>query len=150
MALRWLPTGGERETIAPLSFMKLIYESVALILGAMLLAGCAFDVVHVKQVPTTLDQTTADKPSWRLASNLKVGLGTGYSRTLKAGTQWDYVGRIAQGEVYKTKDQILTVEASNIHEAYVVVANGILTGFYLPVEQTFSPLPSPKRLPIEK
>jgi hypothetical protein len=38
--------------------------------------------------------------------------------------------------VYATRDRVLTVEASNVHEAYIVVSNGKLVGFFLPVEKT--------------
>jgi len=51
-----------------------------------------------------------------------------------------------QGVVYKSKDQVLTVEASNIYEANIVVLSNKLVGFYLPVEHTFSPLDSKVKL----
>jgi hypothetical protein len=111
-----------------------------------LLTGCAFDVVHVKQISTNLDSGQAPKNSCVLEKEANVDLGTGFSRTLRPGTRWDYAGSIPQGDVFKTKDQILTVEASHIHEAYIVVSSGKLVGFYLPVEKTFSPLSEPQEL----
>jgi hypothetical protein len=42
----------------------------------------------------------------------------------------------------------LTVECSNVFEAYLVVATGQLVGFYLPVEKGFVSLPEPISLPI--
>ena len=114
-----------------------------------LLTGCAFDVVHVKQFPANLDSGQAPKNSCFLEKEVNVDLGTGYSRTLRPGTRWDYAGSIPQGEVFKTKDQILTVEASHIHEAYIVVSSGKLVGFYLPVEKTFSPLNAPQELSMK-
>jgi hypothetical protein len=80
----------------------------------------------------------------------KIDLGTGYSRVIKDGTKWDYVGTIENGDVYNTKDQVLTVEASNIHEAYIVISSGKLIGFYLPVEKTFSPLSEFRELKIKE
>ncbi|HVN97529.1 MAG TPA: hypothetical protein VMT62_13960 [Syntrophorhabdaceae bacterium] len=59
------------------------------------------------------------------------------------------VGTVSEGEVYKSKDQVLTVECSNIHEAYLVVSQGSLVGFYLPVEKGFVKLPEPIALNIE-
>jgi hypothetical protein len=44
------------------------------------------------------------------------------------------------GEVFATKDQIVTVEASNIYEAQLIVANRCIVGFYLPVEKKFVPV----------
>ena len=50
-----------------------------------------------------------------LDEDLEVNLGTGYSRTLNAGVTWTNVGHISNGDVYKTDDQILTIEGSNIY-----------------------------------
>jgi hypothetical protein len=55
---------------------------------------------------------------------------------------------IEQGEVFKPLDQCLTVECSNVFEAYLVVQNHQLTGFYLPVQDGFVPLKGPVDLPI--
>jgi hypothetical protein len=112
--------------------------------------SCAFDVVRVKQIPTQLEPVNAYQDQWILTKDIKVKLGTGYSRTLKAGTAWNLVGKTEYGDVYRTKDQILTVEGSNIYEAFIVVSDGYLVGFYLPAEQTFSPISSKKLLAIEK
>lgn len=107
------------------------------------LLACAFDIVHVKQIPVKLEPTQISKSSFELEKEITFGLGTGFTRTLKAGTKWDYVGMISYGDIFKTYDQILTVEASNIYEAYIVVSSRKLVGFYLPVEQSFSPLNKP-------
>lgn len=115
-----------------------------------LFISCAFDLVHVKQLPTKLDTTQLPKSSFILEKEEKIDLGTGYSRVIKAGTKWDYVGTIENGDVYNTKDQVLTVEASNIHEAYIVISSGKLLGFYLPVERTFSPLSEFRDLKIKE
>ena len=113
------------------------------------LGSCAFDVVSVKQVPTNLEETAASRSSFELGEEVQLELPAGYDRVLRKGTQWHFVGMIPQGEVYRTKDQVLTVEASNIHEAYIVVSSGRLVGFYLPVERSFSPL-RPVNLPIKE
>ena len=98
----------------------------------ILIVGCAFDVVRVNQTPAHLTTQSAIS-SWKLLDDVDVRLGTGYSRKLKKETKWDYVGSIESGDVYSTKDQILTVEASNIFEAYIVVSDDNLIGFYLPI-----------------
>ncbi len=56
---------------------------------------------------------------------------------------------MSQGDVYKTRDQVLTVEASNVQEAYIVVESGRLVGFYMPVERTFSPFNGRPELPMK-
>jgi hypothetical protein len=119
------------------------------LLLSVILTACAFDLVHVKQLPVNLDTTQISKGSFVIEREETVALGTGYTRTVKAGTRWDYVGRTEKGDVYRTKDQVLTVEASNIHEAYMVVEGEKLVGFYLPVERTFSPLSDPATLKMK-
>ncbi len=118
----------------------------AVICLAMSLTYCAFDVVHVKQVPTKLEVGPSPKSSFQLEKEVDIDLGTGFARLLKGGTRWDFVGTTSYGDVYRSKDQTLTVEASNIHEAYIVISSGKLVGFYLPVEKSFSPLGDPKAL----
>lgn len=119
---------------------------VALVAGT--LGGCAFDLAHVEQRAATLSTRTSAPPSFVLTHAVDVDLGLGYRRVLRAGTRWTYVGTVDAGDVYKTADQVLTVEASNIHEAYAVVASGRLVGFYLPVEKTYSPAIAPVPLPM--
>jgi len=110
------------------------------------LSGCAFDITHVKQQPATFAAVSGMTNGFILSHDVKATLGTGYPTRLKSGTRWQPVGVIAQGTVFETKDQIVTVEASNIHEAQLVVSNGFITGFYLPVEKTFAPSKSPIRI----
>ncbi len=95
---------------------------------------------HVKQVPTQIEPAPIIKSSFVLVKEVNFTSGLFYLRKLKAGTKWDFVNTITQGDVFKTKDQILTLEASNIFEVYIVISSNILVGFYLPVEKTFSPL----------
>jgi hypothetical protein len=110
-------------------------------LVASLVGSCAPVVV---QEPTQL--TPAIGKSFRLTQAAEAALTTGYSTTLRANTTWQLVGTVPQGEVYRTRDQIVTLEGAHIHEGYIVVDQGALVGFYLPVERTFSPVTPPKRL----
>lgn len=111
---------------------------------AVLAASCAPLVV---QEPAQF--TPAGGKSFRLSRAAEVGLSTGYSTTLRADTRWELVGTVTQGEVYRTKDQVVTLEGAHIHEGYLVLDRGMLVGFYLPVERTFSPVTPAKRLSIE-
>jgi hypothetical protein len=105
-----------------------------------MLGACAFDVIHVEQRPAQLESTDASSRPFELVADVNVDIGFGYHRVLKKGTKWRSVGKLPQGDVYTTSDQVLTVEASNIQEAYIVIESRKLVGFYLPVEKTFSPL----------
>ena len=86
--------------------MKIIMHLIQIYVLLILLNACAFDVVHIKQTPAQLEPIQISKRSFELEKEVKISLGTGYSRTLKAGTKWDYIGMISQGDVFKTKDQI--------------------------------------------
>ena len=59
-------------------------------------------------------------------------------------------GTIPQGDVFRTGDQIVTVEASNTFEAMVVLRDNTLVGFYLPVEHSFVAATEPVKLPIQQ
>jgi hypothetical protein len=102
-----------------------------------------FDVVRVRQIPVRFIASENAASGFRLMEPAKISIGTGFATQLNADTTWQEVGRIDAGTVFMTKDQVVTVEASNIHEARVVMAGEALVGFFLPVEKTFvSVIPS--------
>lgn len=109
------------------------------------ISGCAFNLVHVRQQPASFVEAMGDAgaPRFILAENTSVGIGTGFRVKLKAGTRWRQVGVIKQGDVFATNDQVLVVEASHIHESWLVVNNGFVIGFFLRVEKTFCPASKP-------
>lgn len=121
---------------------------VAASLALSWLAGCAFDLVHVRQLPVELSQGTRATPLFVLQRAVDLDVGFGYRRVLQQGSTWSYVGSVPAGDVYRTRDQVLTVEASNIHEAYIVVKDARVVGYYLPVEKTYSPATTPAMLPM--
>lgn len=45
-----------------------------------------------------------------------------------------------QGDVYRPVGTIFTIEGRKVHEAYLVIRDRTLGGFYLPGEQNYSPL----------
>jgi hypothetical protein len=104
---------------------------------SLLLAGCAANVTHAPAVFAPAAEAT--RSLFKLEQVVELRLATGYNRTLAAGSEWRRVGRIAQGDVYKPNNAIFTLEGAHVHEAWLVVADGRLVGFYLPVEHGFSP-----------
>ena len=66
----------------------------------------------------------------------------GYRRTIREGSVWTRVGRVSQGEVYKPTNQVFVVEGTHVHEAYLVLDDNQVVGFYLPVERAFAPAPN--------
>jgi len=106
----------------------------------LLLTACAFDVYRVDLTPVPLEAPAASQSAFELQEQVDLDIGNGYRRTLKRNTIWTPVGSIPNGDVYKSRDQILTIEASNIYEAYIVVSGNEMVGFYLPVEDAYYPL----------
>ncbi len=117
---------------------------------SLILSACAFDVLRVKQIPTELKTDASCGKEFVLTQAIESIAGSGYNRTLKKGTRWFCVGIISQGLVYKTKDQILTIEGSNVYEANIVVLEQKLVGYFLPVEKTFSPIDRPETLMMKE
>jgi hypothetical protein len=101
-----------------------------------LAAGCA----SVAQTPVVLQPVPAAPAVMTLAQPLSLALDTGFHRDIAAGSRWQLAGRIAQGDVYQAVGNVFTVEGAHIHEAYLVVDNQAVVGFYLPAERGFSPL----------
>jgi len=121
--------------------------SILMILG-LFLSGCAFDLAHVSYAKT--EAVTKSGKSFKVREAIALtGMPCWKNRTIAGGTTWNLIGTIPEGEVYKSNSQTLTVECSNIHEAYLVVRDKSVVGFYLPVERGFVTLPEPVALKIE-
>jgi hypothetical protein len=111
------------------------------------LAGCASEVVRQ---PVELVQPAQSPPrAVRLVEPARFILDAGYERRLAAGTSFVEFGRIPQGEVYRPTGTVITVEGAHIHEAYLVLRENRVVGFYLPTEKSFSPLSQPIPLQLE-
>jgi hypothetical protein len=116
-----------------------IFRSSTYLSLLMLLTSCAMGITYIPAdiVPIA----TADQhPVVTLDKQIAIRLDTGYTRTLNAGSQWTRVGSVAQGDIYKPRNAIFTLEGAHVHEAWLVVTDNRLTGFYLPVERGFSPI----------
>jgi hypothetical protein len=112
----------------------------AAFLLAASLSGCA--VQHSPTQLAALPPTQQARPCVLLAP-VEIRLATGYARSLKQGSAWQPVGSTAQGMVFRPLDDAFTVEGAHVHEAYLVVQEGQLVGFYLPAERGFSRLEHP-------
>ena len=64
---------------------------------------------------------------------------TGFPDVFLPGSRWQLVGRIAEGEVLRPLGGGLGVTGVNVREGYAVIRDGRLVGFWLPVEEAFSP-----------
>ncbi len=68
---------------------------------------------------------------------------------LPAASQWQRVGALPHGGVYRALDGLFTVQTRRQGEAYLVASSGKLVGFYLPGETAYLPLNRPVTLPVE-
>ena len=101
--------------------------------------GCASEVTRVPSQLTAISPADSVKVVLT-GADVEIRLDTSYIRSLKHGSAWIPIGKLSQGVVYKPVDTILTVEGAHIYEAYIVVEEERLTGFYLPVEKAFTPV----------
>lgn len=118
--------------------MKFLGTQHFCLLFTLALTACA----AVQHSPTRLQQlaVSAQPPLRVLAQETRITLDTGYTRTLKAGGRWRAAGAVDQGDVYRPVGDVFTLEGAHIHEAWLVVRDGVLVGFYLPAEHGYSPL----------
>ena len=125
---------------------------MALVVGivGLFLSACAFDLAHVTYTAATFQPMQNSTRTIVLSDEVRLTDTPCYSRTLRKTTRWNQVGTIAEGDVLRSKDQVLTLECSNVHEAYLVMSGDKLIGFFLPVEKGFVPHSPPIALPIEQ
>ena len=117
-----------------------------LVLGlalAFIVVGCASDVVRQR---VNLEERSG--PTLTLVNQLDVSFDSGYSRTLRSGTRFKEVGRIPQGTVLQPIDTVFTIEGRHVHEAYLVVNDAKIAGFYLPVEAAYTSLGIPTAIQL--
>lgn len=120
----------------------------ALIPIFMLAAGCATDITrHGYPVELVPDHGA---PSLRVTEAVPLDLAAGRAdQPLEAGARWDPVGTIPDGVVYRSHEDLLQVHTGHAYEAWIVVRDGWLMGVYLPVQDLYLELDSPRTLPME-
>jgi hypothetical protein len=114
--------------------------SVALIAASSLaLAACA---PMVATAPTKIALTAQTQPARqiRILKMAHVTLDTGYQRDIPLDSIWRYAGDVPQGQVFRPVKSVFTIEGRQVHEAYLVISDAALVGFYLPGESNYSAL----------
>lgn len=105
----------------------------------VLALGCA---AELKRAPVAFTPPASAEPrTLRVRETVPLTPSTGYTRYVKAGSTWRLAGSLPQGDVYRPVGDVFTVEGANVHEAYLVLAQGRVVGFYLPGESAYAPLP---------
>ncbi len=109
-------------------------NTISVFLLSSLLISCS-----AKQLPlqSQIEIAKEQKAFFQLNDEVEIKATNAKPTILKPGTRWMLVGSINQGEVYRTKDQVVIVNSFNVHEGYIVVEHNSVVGYYLPVEKTF-------------
>lgn len=112
----------------------------------MLLIGCAVSIAKRSQ-PVQIAVDSYSREQLVLMKDIQLSLPDGLSmRALERGSTWVMVGSIPQGRVYRPVNKVLMIKSGNAHEAYLVIADNLLIGAYLPVEQVLIQAGSPVSL----
>lgn len=106
-----------------------------LLLFILGMSGCASELRHT---PTRFAAPAGEQVApITIHAMTEVSPASGYAVTLKAGSVWDYAGRIPEGAAFRIRNNVFMLEGAHRHEAYCVVNENRLVGFFLPVEQAF-------------
>lgn len=119
-------------------------RTASAVLWVALLAGCAAEIPLAPAHIAGLDHPA---PDLRMAATLRVELPNKRARALAEGSVWHAVGSLPQGTVYQPVGTVFMIVDRNVHEAYLVVHDGALLGFYLPGEGRYMSLAAPLSLP---
>lgn len=115
--------------------------AVLVLVAAALFVGCASDAP--REPVAFVSAAGAVEPSIVFMRDAEVRPSAGYSKILKGGSTWKYVGTVPRGKVYAPVNDVFMLSGRNFQEAYCVIASGpAVIGFYLPVEQAYVALPS--------
>jgi hypothetical protein len=108
---------------------------------------CASIVACAPMVTSAPSQLTAvpvaQQTTLTVSHEIEVALVWQYKSVIRAGTRWRLIGRVREGDVFRPIDTVFAVEGRNVHEAYLVLHDGKLVGFYLVGEARFAPMDTP-------
>jgi UPF0288 family protein (methanogenesis marker protein 3) len=116
--------------------MRLLFSLICI---ATLILGCAAEVVRTPEQLVVSSQAAQIE----LTKLVTVELSPGNEKKLFTGTRWMSVGNVKQGEVFKPVGTVFSIQGANSHEAYLVIAEKKLVGFYLPGDRAWSALKAP-------
>jgi hypothetical protein len=100
-------------------------------------ASCAAELVRS---PSSLKVAGPPNEVIELIQPSRINLGPGNETILFTGSRWRFLGVIEQGRVYKPLETSFSIQAANSHEAYLVIKENRIIGFYLPGERAWSAL----------
>ncbi|PFH12523.1 hypothetical protein BCF11_5008 [Collimonas sp. PA-H2] len=114
--------------------------SVALIAASSLALTACAPMVATAPAKIALTAQTQPARQIRILKMAHVTLDTGYQRDIPLDSIWRYAGDVPQGQVFRPVKSVFTIEGRQVHEAYLVISDAALVGFYLPGESNYSAL----------
>jgi len=123
--------------LTPGGTLMQIARALVIATSFALLGGCASEVVRIAEPLQAVSE--AERKWIEITEDAQIVFASGYGRTLPAGSLWEHRGNVRQGAAYRRIKGVFTIEGAHVHEAYIVISNDQLVGFYLPVEQAYSP-----------
>lgn len=109
------------------------------VIACLALSSCAPMVATAPAKIDLLNQSQAVRQI-RVLKAAQVTLDTGYKREIALNSIWRSVGNVPQGQVFRPFQTVFTIEGRQVHEAYLVISDATLVGFYLPGESNYSAL----------
>lgn len=113
----------------------------------LVLAGCAAPI-HSHPAHFVVLGSSERLREIEVTAAPTIHLSTGYTRHLMPGSRWEHVGTLPEGNVYRAVNSVFTIEGRDVHEAYLVLRDNRLLGFYLPGEARYSALQQPLNITI--
>lgn len=108
----------------------------------LILVACASEILRTPTKLTAYEGRA--RQVIQISQLTTLTLSSGYERSLLTGSRWERVGSLPDGEVFRPIGTVFTIEGANTHEAYIVLRDSRIVGFYLPGEGAYSAL-SPGR-----
>ncbi len=122
--------------------------TMLLAVGSMWLGACASEIARYPVESFAASQQSGRR--YIVSTPAYIRLDSGYERTLSAGTELREFGTIKQGRILQPVSTVFTIDGAHMHEAYLVLNDGRIVGFYLPAEGAFSPLSQSVNLSIQE
>lgn len=115
----------------------------------ILLVACA---AEMKRTPTHYSalSSNASPKIYQNPTEIVVTLPTGRRKAIPSRSLWQYSGSTPEGAIFKSTNLPFMLRDANTHEAYLVISNSKLVGFYLPGEQAFVQIEQPIALLLEE
>ena len=113
-------------TVNPYTYLR---GMKLLVCSLLLLSGCVAQQIRLSE---TLRPPETTSQSFVLLEPASLSAFGSRRQVLREGTTWLAVGELDRGTVFKSKDQVVTVNSYNVYEAGILVREMQVVGYYIP------------------